>query len=83
MCAKQPLSIYNINAYPLFHDMHTCRSHALCTFTPCTDVVGLFKPLSYQDRAVQLAYNNRSSQVCYEPFRPFSANPSEVWQDSE
>ena len=49
------------------------------------NVVGLFKPLSYQDRAVQLAYNNRSSQVCYEPFKPLSTNASEVsvWQDGE
>ena len=47
------------------------------------NVVGLFKPLSYQDRAVQLAYNNRSSQVCYEPFKPFSTNASEVWQDGK
>jgi len=43
-------------------------------------VVGLFKPLSYQDRAVQLAYNNRTS-ICYEPFRPLST--SDEQQDGE
>ena len=45
--------------------------------------VGLFNPLSYQDRAVQLVYNNGMNQICYESFKPFSTNPSEVWQDGE
>ena len=62
--------------------MHACHitSYASVLYI---NAVGLFKPLSYQDRAVQLAYNNRSSQVCYEPFRPFSTNASEVWQDGK
>ena len=45
--------------------------------------VGLFNPLSYQDRAVQLAYNNRTNQVCFEPFKSFSTNASELWQDGK
>ena len=45
--------------------------------------VGLFTPLSYQDRAVQLAYNNRTNQVYFESFKPFSTNASEVWQDGK
>ena len=62
-----------------FNVMHTYISSMLYT----SIVVGLFNPLSYQDRAVQLAYNNRTNQVCFEPFKPFSTDASEVWQDGE
>ena len=52
-------------------------------YTHAPTAVGLFNPLSYQDRAVQLAYNNGMNQICFESFKPFSTNASEVWQDSK
>jgi len=52
-------------------------------YISCINVVGLFEPLSYQDRAVGLAYNNRTSQIHFEPFKSFSTSTSEVWQDGE
>ena len=54
----------------------------VCMYVPIA--VGLFTPLSYQDRAVQLAYNNNGmNQICFESFKPFSTNASEVWQDGK
>ena len=60
--------------------MHAC---ALDIIVCIHYTVGLFKPLSYQDRAVQLAHSNSTSQVCFEPFKPFSINASESWQDGK
>ena len=44
--------------------------------------VGLFKPLSYQDRAVQLSHDNQT-MVCYEPLDTASDTSTVSWQDSE
>ena len=71
VCSGAVMFIHYIHMYMYIH---------ACTFLY---TVGLFKPLSYQDRAVQLAHNNRTSQVCFEPFKPFSINASEAWQDGK
>jgi len=46
------------------------------------NVVGLFKPFSYQTRAVQLALNdiNSTDQVCFKPQELSSIAP---WIESE
>ena len=60
----------------LLLDYFLSINHTICMFA-----VGLFEPLSYQDRAVQLAYDNTTVSVCYESLSAFSGTAS--WQDGK